>query len=137
MGTDARLGSEPLVGRQHERAALAQLAVSVGGGARVLVLIGPAGAGKTALWSYGQQVVGSVARVLTCRPGELAARASYSGLSELVDALPAEMEMLSVEEKRALLTATHPTSVPSASPPVNRWCWRLTTCNGWIRRQLG
>jgi len=32
--------------------------------------------GKTALWTYGRQAAGSLARILTCRPAGLAADAS-------------------------------------------------------------
>lgn len=105
MSNDARPPADRLVGRQHEQAVLAHLAASLQDGARVLVLVGPAGAGKTALWRYGVAAAGSAARVLTCRPSELATRASYSGLADLLDELGAEVDMLPGNEKHALMTA--------------------------------
>jgi DNA-binding CsgD family transcriptional regulator/tetratricopeptide (TPR) repeat protein len=107
MGKDAQTAPEPLIGRLHERDELEHLAGSIHDGARALVLIGPAGVGKTALWTYGRQAAGSVARVLTCRSAGLATRISYSALSDLLVPLSAEMESLSSDEKRALMTATH------------------------------
>ena len=107
MGQDIRSAPEPLIGRQHERAELGRLVTSIGDGARALVLVGPAGAGKTALWTYGRQAAGSLARVLTCRSAGLATRVSYSGLSDLLVSLRAEMESLSSDERHALMTATH------------------------------
>ena len=107
MGRDARTAPEPLIGRLHERDELEHLASSIDDGARALVLIGPPGVGKTALWTYGRQAAGSLARILTCRPAGLATRVSYSGLSDLLDSLRTDMETLPSEEKRALMTATH------------------------------
>ena len=107
MGQDIRSAPEPLIGRQHERAELGRLVTSISDGARALVLVGPAGAGKTALWTYGRQAAGSLARVLTCRSAGLATRVSYSGLSDLLVSLRAEMESLSSDERHALMTATH------------------------------
>src|SRR5262249_33192586 len=46
-------GQGPLVGRRTEQEQLAQFVASIRRGARSLVLLGPAGCGKTALWSYG------------------------------------------------------------------------------------
>jgi AAA ATPase domain len=83
-------GEAPLVGRQTEQARLAELVASISHGARALVLLGPAGAGKTALWGSGVQLAAQNARVLTCRPDELATKVSYSGLTELVEGLDAE-----------------------------------------------
>ena len=67
MDQDVRAEPAQLIGRREERVELDRLATAIRDGARALVLIGPAGVGKTALWTYGRQAAGSIARVLTCR----------------------------------------------------------------------
>jgi DNA-binding NarL/FixJ family response regulator len=111
-------GEEPLVGRRTEQARLQQFVASVKDRARALVLLGPAGCGKTALWSCGIRLAGRNARVLTCRPGELATRVSYSGLAELLGGMDAELGRLTESDHRALLTAVRRERAPVSGTDI-------------------
>ena len=91
-----------VVGREPERAALARFCESIQAGACALVLSGSAGVGKTALWSLGVREAALAFRVLTCHPGELGTKVSYSGLSELLDGLESEVALLPAELSHAL-----------------------------------
>jgi AAA ATPase domain len=94
-----------VVGREPERAALARFCESIEAGACALVLSGGAGVGKTALWSLGVREAALAFRVLTCHPGELGTKVSYSGLSELLDGLESEVALLPAELSHALRQA--------------------------------
>jgi hypothetical protein len=131
MDQDVRAAPEPLVGRWEERVELERLTASIGDGARVLLLIGPAGVGKTALWTYGRQAAGSLARVLTCRSAGPAARISYSGLSDLLVSLRAEMESLSSADKRALILLPTGRTSTTLGLTTLLWRWRLRACSAW------
>jgi DNA-binding CsgD family transcriptional regulator len=95
-----------LVGRVPEQAAIARFIDSISAGAAALVLRGDAGVGKTTLWLHGRDLATQTALVLHCRPGELGATLSYSGLADLIDALDTETSALAADERHALLSAT-------------------------------
>jgi tetratricopeptide (TPR) repeat protein len=76
-----------LVGREPEKQAIERFVASLPGGAAALVVNGPTGIGKTVLWAYGVRIAEPAARVLTCRPAQVGAQLSYSGLSQLFDGL--------------------------------------------------
>jgi DNA-binding CsgD family transcriptional regulator len=94
-----------VIGHQAERAALEGFVGAVAGGAAAMVLQGPPGIGKTALWSFGAGVAARAARVLTTRPGEFETKLSYAGLEDLLTGLDEEISRLAVPQRRALQRA--------------------------------
>jgi AAA ATPase domain len=96
---------DPVIGHRSERAALDDFVGRIAAGAAAMVLEGPAGIGKTALWSYGARVAAPAARVLTTRPGEFETKLSYSGLEDLLNGMAVEISRLAVPQRRALQRA--------------------------------
>ena len=67
-----------------------------------MVLEGPPGIGKSALWSYGAGVAARAAQVLMTRPGEFETKLSYSGLEDLFNGLEVEISRLACPQRQAL-----------------------------------
>jgi predicted ATPase len=74
-----------LIGRDAERLALDCLRMSRTDNARAVVLAGPAGIGKSAIWQYGVSQLRSLARVLRCQATEIGHRVSYLALTDLLE----------------------------------------------------
>ena len=91
-----------VIGHQSERATLEGFVGTVGAGAAAVVLEGPPGIGKSALWSYGAGVAARAARVLMTRPGEFETKLSYSGLEDLFNGLEVEISRLASPQRQAL-----------------------------------
>jgi DNA-binding NarL/FixJ family response regulator len=83
-----------LIGRDAERLALDRLCESLGGDPRAVVLAGPAGIGKSAIWRYGVSQLGSLARVLRCQPTEIGHRLSYLALTDLLESVMDHVDAL-------------------------------------------
>lgn len=95
-------GGPPLVGRDQEAADLRAFVTS---GTGALVLTGPPGVGKTALW---EATSGSSAgtRILLARPGEEEVRFSFSVLADLLDGIDlATVRSLPDRQRDALASA--------------------------------
>ena len=91
-----------VIGHQSERATLEGFVGTVVAGAAAVVLEGPPGIGKSALWSYGAGVSARAARVLMTRPGEFETKLSYSGLEDLFNGLEVEISRLASPQRQAL-----------------------------------
>jgi DNA-binding CsgD family transcriptional regulator len=93
-----------VVGRDAELDRIARLLDSVGGGPAVLAFEGPAGIGKTTVWSAGvERARASGFATLTCRPTASEVRLSYAGLADLlVDLDPGVVDELPRPQGRAL-----------------------------------
>ena len=76
-----------MIGRDAERLALDRLCESRSDNARAVVLTGPAGIGKSAIWQYGVSQLRSSARVLQCHPTEIGHRLSYLALTDLLESV--------------------------------------------------
>jgi DNA-binding CsgD family transcriptional regulator len=74
-----------LVGRAAEREEFESWGRQLRSGASAFLITGPAGVGKTAMWSYGVQRLSRQIRVLTCRSDELGHALSYSCLADLLE----------------------------------------------------
>ena len=75
-----------VVGRRVELDALTRLLGALTQGLSVATLRGPAGMGKTTIWSRGLELAAAAgARVLSTRPCETETRLSYVGLSDLLE----------------------------------------------------
>jgi DNA-binding NarL/FixJ family response regulator len=97
MGPEPEAGVDSgivLVGRDAERLALDRLCESLGGDARAVVLAGPAGIGKSAIWQYGVSQLRSLARVLRCQPTEIGHRLSYLALTDLLESVMDHVDAL-------------------------------------------
>jgi DNA-binding NarL/FixJ family response regulator len=80
-----------VVGRASELAAIGAFLDSAADGPCALVIAGEPGIGKTTLWREGvREGRARSLAVLTCAPGELETKLTYSGLGDLFDAVPEE-----------------------------------------------
>lgn len=100
------MGGE-VVGRDAELERIACLLAGVDAGPAVLAFQGPAGIGKTTLWSAGvERARASGSTALTCRPTASEVRLSYAGLADLlVDLDPGVVDELPRPQARALEAA--------------------------------
>src|SRR5580698_5145321 len=90
-----------IVGRAAERARVSEWLASQTAGASAVVLTGPAGTGKTALWDWA---VGEAAgQVLASRAGIAEAHLPWVCLADLLSAVPAErIDALPVPQRHTL-----------------------------------
>lgn len=99
-------GHARLHGRRSEQSALAALSSRRGGPPAVLVLSGPAGVGKSALWRVGVELLGASGRVvLRAQPGAREARLPFAGLADLLDPLGGGWPAATPGHERAVLDA--------------------------------
>jgi DNA-binding CsgD family transcriptional regulator len=96
-----------VVGRDAELDRIARLLDDVGAGPAVLAFEGPAGIGKTTVWSAGvERARVSGFTTLTCRPTASEVRLSYAGLADLlVDLDPGTLDQLPRPQALALEVA--------------------------------
>src|SRR5262245_51682397 len=73
-----------LIGRAPELAAFSAFLDDIGSGPSSIVIKGPAGIGKTAVWTAGLAEAGRSCRILSSRPAEPDAHLSFAGLTDLV-----------------------------------------------------
>ena len=114
--------ADPLVGRDRELAFLADLVASAGGGPRYVVLRGPAGMGKTALWREAlrrHRAAGH--RVLVTLPAEEEMAGPMVGLVDLFEDAEPDPAVLAgdadrFERGRAVLATLH--RLAAAGPVV-------------------
>ena len=101
------LGTQSLVGREEELAALFGLLDEPERSSAPAVVAGDAGIGKTALWlAVVEEARARDYVVLTCRPSEAEARYSFSGLGDLLSGrLPDVLPALPPPQRRALEAA--------------------------------
>jgi len=107
-----------VVGRQLELARIDAFLAGTGSGARVLMIEGDPGMGKTSLWLAGLE--GAVARgwrVLSARPSEAEATFAYAGLGDLLAGIGDEaLAPIPAPQRRALRVALmreEPGSLPA------------------------
>jgi len=95
------------VGRQPELARIDVFLAAVHDSARVLLIEGEAGMGKTTLWLAGlEKAAGRGWRVLAARPSDAEATFAYAGLGDLLDAAGEEaLAALPAPQRRALRVA--------------------------------
>ncbi len=96
-----------VVGRDGELGVVRAFLRGIDDRSSALVLVGPAGIGKTILWDSGvAEAEQSLANVLTCRGVEAEATLSFAGLSELLaPVLGRTLESLPTPRRRALEVA--------------------------------
>ena len=78
-------GARLLVGRDAEVARLRDLLATPADLPQALVLEGPAGIGKTAVWSYGLEACGGDVHALSCRPAGSEVQLAFAALGDLVE----------------------------------------------------
>ncbi len=111
----------PIVGRERELEAVERFTLEVAGDPASLVLEGPAGIGKTAIWNEAVTAarVNGIA-VRTCRCTESDAAWAFAGLGDLLGDLSSDsMRDLPEIQQRALAGALLMADVP-AGPPGDR-----------------
>jgi DNA-binding CsgD family transcriptional regulator len=93
-----------IVGRERELQAIGTFLDEVAKGTRGLLVAGPAGIGKTAIWQAALASIGERDyRVLSSRPLETEARLSYASLGDLLgDVLDEVADALPSPQRRAL-----------------------------------
>jgi len=93
-----------VVGRRAELDALGRFLDRLTQGFSVAIVRGPAGMGKTTVWSRGLELAGAAGlRVLSTRPCEPEARLPYVGLSDLLESVEEErFDALPGVQRRAL-----------------------------------
>src|SRR5258708_31720077 len=111
----------PFVGRECELEAVEGFRLGAAGGPASLVLEGPAGIGKTAIWNEAVTAarMNGVA-VRTCRCTEPDSAWAFAGLGDLLDGLSSDATRDMPEiQQRALAGALLMSDVP-AGPPGDR-----------------
>jgi hypothetical protein len=146
-----RATARTIVGRETELRSLASFVDEVAAGPSGLLLEGPPGVGKTALWEAGRERAREVGhRVLSARPAQVETAFSYAALGDLLlEHVEEIVDLLPAPQRRALEIAllrkeagTGPrTSAPSRSPSCAHSrnsasrppsSWRSMTCSGSI-----
>jgi DNA-binding CsgD family transcriptional regulator/tetratricopeptide (TPR) repeat protein len=96
-----------VVGRQPELARIDDFLVGASGGARVLVIEGGPGMGKTTLWLAGlENATDRAWRVLSARPTDVEATFAYAGIGDLLEeADEGALAPLPVPQQHALRVA--------------------------------
>ena len=109
---------EPIVGREDELFAVGRFVDGIVDGPASLVLAGPAGIGKTAIWTGGvlaARAGGVVVR--TCRCTESDAGWAFAGLGDLFEALPGQaLAELPAVQRSALSAALLLSDVVNRAP---------------------
>lgn len=121
MGTEPEAGVDSgivLVDRDAERLVLDRLRESLGGDARAVVLTGPAGIGKSAIWQYGVSQLRSSARVLQCQPTEIGHRLSYLALTDLLESVMDNVDALDSPLQTSLHDALRLDSRAGSAEPL-------------------
>ncbi len=91
------------VGRGPELARIDAFLARVPDGARVLVIEGAPGMGKTTLWLAGLDAAADRAgRVLSARPSEAEATFAYAGIGDLLEGVDDAVALLAAPQRRAL-----------------------------------
>lgn len=98
---------QSVVGRQPELARIDAFLARVPSGARVLVIEGDPGMGKTTLWLAGlDEATDRAWRVLSARPSDAEATYAYTGIGDLLEGVDEEaLATLSAPQQRALRVA--------------------------------
>ena len=98
---------QAIVGRQPELARIDAFLARVPSGARVLVIEGDPGMGKTTLWLAGlDEATDRAWRVLSARPSDAEATFAYAGIGDLLEGVDEEaLAALSAPQQRALRVA--------------------------------
>jgi predicted ATPase len=98
---------QSVVGRQPELARIDAFLTRVPSGARVLVIEGDPGMGKTTLWLAGlDEATDRAWRVLSARPSDAEATYAYAGIGDLLEGVDQEaLATLSAPQQRALRVA--------------------------------
>jgi DNA-binding CsgD family transcriptional regulator len=95
-----------VIGRDAELAVVDAFVDGSDGGLRVLTIEGEPGIGKTTLWQEGvHRARDRGATVLVARPAEAETGLSFSGLTDLFDAVPADVRARLPEPQRDALAA--------------------------------
>ena len=111
----------PIVGREHELALVEAFTAAVAAGPASLVLDGPAGIGKTAIWGAAVNAArtNGVA-VRTCRCTEADGNWAFSGLGDLFDGVGSDVTAHLPEIQRRALASTLLVSDEPGDAPGNR-----------------
>ena len=110
-----------LIGRDEELGRIAGFLDSISAGPAALVLSGEPGMGKTTLWELGvENARVRFGRVLSCRAAEAEAALSFSGLSELLTEVVAEVGPSLAPVRRRALEVALLLVEPGAQPPSCR-----------------
>ncbi len=112
---------ETIFGRDQELAELAQFVEALRAGPRALVLVGPAGAGKTTLFDTAVELAqGREVTVLEARPAASETPLSFAGLGDLFRAqLDNVLEELPPPQRRALRVALLIEEAPAEAPETH------------------
>ena len=151
-----RMAVTAVIGRDEALGSIRAFIAAVERGPMALVLSGEAGIGKTILWEEGvAEAERRFERVLTCRGIEAEAALSFSGLSDLLSDVVADVAPLLLPVRRArsksrccspspatmspmLGRSALPSSTSCASwRSVGRCWWPSTTCSGSTSRRPG
>src|SRR5260370_12222035 len=108
----------PVVGRECELEAVERFTLGAAGGPASLVLEGPAGIGKTAIWNEAVAGGGmNGVAVRTCRCTESDSAWAFAGLGDLLDGLSSDATRDMPEiQQRALAGALLMSDVPAGPP---------------------
>lgn len=110
-----------VIGREHELAAVASFVTATPGPPASLVLEGVAGIGKTTIWAEGVKAaseLGFLVRTSRCTAADAAW--AYSGLGDLLDAIPVELLAQLPQVQRQALSAALLMGSPSTTAPGER-----------------
>ena len=100
------MGARELVGRTRELEALRAACGAARDGLTGVVLEGPAGIGKTALWEATRDLAAEAGlRVLACRAARTETDLAFTGLGDLLQPLLGELGKLPAPQARALRVA--------------------------------
>ena len=129
IGSVGRLDGQ-LVGRVRERCLLDGLLESVEGGGAAALIVGEAGAGKTALLSHVAEVASKRAglRVLRARGEESEAVLAFAAIADVLLPLREKFAELPQAQRHALEVCLALSSGPAAGP--------LAVCAGAEERQM-
>lgn len=115
------VSTDAIVGREAELASVSRFLHGVDGDARVLLLEGEPGIGKTTLWRAGLDLARHAGhRTIWCQPAEIETSYSYAALGDLLDdALDETLDEMPEPQRRALEIALLRRG-SDASPPDQR-----------------